>query len=156
MKRGEILGLRWLDVDMKSRRITVPHPKKPQRVVYLNNWAQQVLESVHRKESKPTDYVFTGDSVTPLNVSQAFLRACRSANVSDFCFRDLRHTMASWMMQQGADVQTLSAVLGYSDLRMTARYQYLSTASLSGAVKLLDRAFLESAPAVPTKGTLKP
>lgn len=147
MRRGEILSLRWLDVDLKCGRITLPPTKKKQqRVIPLNDWAQQVLASVYHEESKPTKPVFSGDSVTPSNVSQAFLRACKSANVGSFSFRDLRQTSAVWMLELGVDIGSVSAFLGHSDLRMVAKYQHRSTASLSDAVNLLDRAFVEDDP----------
>jgi integrase len=85
-----------------------------------------------------------GEPMTPANVSLAFLRACRSVNVSDFRFHDLRHTAASWMRMHGADIHTVALILGHKDLRMAARYQHLSPAFLSDAVKLLDVAFTAS------------
>src|SRR5450631_4032293 len=81
---------------------------------------------------------------SPAPRSVAFLRACRSVNVSDFRFHDLRHTAASWMRMKGADIHTVALILGHKDLRMAARYQHLSPAFLSDAVKLLDGAYAES------------
>jgi integrase len=146
MRRGEILGLRWLDVDSAGGRIMLPQTKNGEgRIVYLNNLAQQALASLPREDTKPTDLVFTGESITPENVSLAFLRACRAVNISDFCFHDLRHTAASWMRMRGADIHTVALILGHKDLRMAARYQHLSPAFLSDAVMLLDGAFAEPA-----------
>jgi len=142
MRRGEILGLRWLDIDFKGGRIMLPQTKNGDgRIVYLNTLAQQALSVIPQGKSKPTDIVFNGESMTPENVSLAFLRACRSVNVSDFRFHDLRHTAASWMRMKGADIHTVALILGHKDLRMAARYQHLSPAFLSDAVKLLDTAF---------------
>jgi len=144
MRRGEILGLRWLDVDPKGGRIMLPQTKNGEaRIIYLNGMAQQALAAVSREDAKPTDYIFTGESITPENVSLAFLRACRAVNISDFCFHDLRHTAASWMRMRGADIHTVALILGHKDLRMAARYQHLSPAFLSDAVMLLDGAFAE-------------
>jgi hypothetical protein len=81
--------------------------------------------------------------MAPENVSLVFLRACRSVNVSDFRFHDLRHTAESWMRMKGGDVHTVALILGHKDLRMPARYQHLSPAFLSDAVKLLDGAYAE-------------
>ena len=146
MWRGEILGLRWLDIDFKGGRIMLPQTKNGDaRIVYLNTLAQQALGAVPRRKAKPTDLVFKGESITPENVSLAFLRACRSVSVSDFRFHDLRHTAASWMRMKGADIHTVALILGHMDLRMAARYQHLSPAFLSEAVKLLDGAYAESA-----------
>jgi len=64
------------------------------------------------------------------NVSLAFLRDCRAVNILDFKFHDLRHTAASWMRMNGADIHTVALVLGHKDLRMAARYQHLSPAYL--------------------------
>jgi hypothetical protein len=45
---------------------------------------------------------------------------------------------------KGADIHTVALIMGHKDLRMAARYQHLSPAFLSDAVKLLDRAYAES------------
>jgi integrase len=137
--------LRWLDVDSKGGRIMLPQTKNGEgRIVYLNKLAQAALASIPREDVKPTDLVFVGESITPENVSLAFLRACRAVSISDFRFHDLRHTAASWMRMNGADIHTVALILGHKDLRMAARYQHLSPAFLSDAVMLLDGAFAET------------
>lgn len=142
MRRGEILGLRWLDVDLAGGRILLPQTKNGEgRIVYLNDLARQALQAAAEGSVKPTDLVFTNEAATPENVSLAFLRACRSVGVLDFHFHDLRHTAASWMRMKGADIHTVALVLGHKDLRMAARYQHLSPAFLSEAVGLLDQVF---------------
>jgi integrase len=149
MRRGEILGLRWMDVDSNGGRIMLPQTKNGDgRIVYLNALAVEALSAVPRGRAKPSDCIFGGESVTPENVSLAFLRACRAVKISDFRFHDLRHTAASWMRMKGADIHTVALILGHKDLRMAARYQHLSPAFLSDAVKLLDGAYAES-PEVP-------
>ncbi|WP_239461818.1 tyrosine-type recombinase/integrase [Occallatibacter savannae] len=154
MRRGEILGLRWLDIDMKNSRLLLPQTKNGEgRIVYLNELALQALQSIGTQvHAKPTDRIFQGESVTPENVSLSFLRACRSAEIHDFHFHDLRHTAASWMRMKGADIHTVAVLLGHKDLRMAARYQHLSPAHLSDAVKLLDTAFAKSAEEVAQDG----
>jgi len=145
MMRGEILGLRWLDIDCKGGRLMLPQTKNGDgRIVYLNALAQQALASVPRENANPTDLVFAGEPINPANVSVAFLRACRSVNVCDFRFHDLRHTAASWMRMHGADIHTVALILGHKDLRMATRYQHLTPAFLADAVKLLDVAYTVS------------
>ena len=51
---------------------------------------------------------------------------------ADFHFHDLRHTAATRMADAGADPFTLAAILGHSDIRMTARYALLAV-FISGA-----------------------
>lgn len=155
MRRGEILGLRFMDVDISGGRIMLPQTKNGDgRIVYLNDLAKTALASVSRDGARSTDPVFIGDSVTPENVSLAFLRACREVKILDFRFHDLRHTAASWMRMKGADIHTVALVLGHKDLRMAARYQHLSPAFLSDAVKLLDGAYGETKEAEATKAAI--
>jgi integrase len=140
MRRSELLGLRWLDVDRRGGRILLPQTKNGDgRTVWLNMLACQVLDSVSRNGARPTDRVFS--DVRPENVSLAFLRACRKIGIADFRLHDLRHTAASWLRMQGADIHTVAQLLGHKDLRMAARYQHLSPTYLKAAVKGLDTAF---------------
>jgi integrase len=141
MRRGEILGLRWLDVDLAHQRIMLPQTKNGEgRIVYLNQMAQTVLLSVERtEEAKQSDKIFT--SATPDQVSVAFGRVCRDLEIADFRFHDLRHTAASWLRMSGADIHTVAQLLGHKDLRMAARYQHLSPAFLAEAVGKLDSIF---------------
>jgi integrase len=150
MRRGEILELRWLDVDFPNRRILLPQTKNGEgRVVYLNKSAALALQSCDLDpDTKPTDRLFSG--FNPAQVSVAFERACRKAGIADFHFHDLRHTAASWLRMAGADIHTVALILGHKDLRMAARYQHLSPGFMAEAVGRLDAIFgLESPLEVP-------
>jgi integrase len=68
-------------------------------------------------------------------------RVCKNVGIEDFRFHDLRHTAASWLRMQGADIHTVALLLGHKDLRMTARYSHLSPAFLAEAVGRLDDVF---------------
>lgn len=141
MRRGEILGLRWLDVDMSHKCLMLPQTKNGEgRIVHLNKCSLDALRSVPiMADAKSTDRLFPG--VTPEQVSVAFQRATRAAGIADFHFHDLRHTAASWLRMSGADIHTVAQVLGHKDLRMAARYQHLSPAFLAEAVSRLDTVF---------------
>jgi integrase len=88
---------------------------------------------------QPTALLFAG--MKPEQVSMSFARACKRAGIADFRFHDLRHTAASWLRMQGADIHTVAQLLGHKDLRMAARYQHLSPAFLEKAVRGLDVVF---------------
>ena len=153
MRRGEVLGLRWLDLDIKGGKIMLPQTKNGDgRIVWLNALASGVVHSL--KRGFPTAPIFSED-IKAHNVSIAFLRACRSVGIADFRLHDLRHTAASWMRMSGADLQDVAAMLGHRDLRMqdvaamlghrdlrmTNRYAHLSGDHLSASVKRLDNVF---------------
>jgi integrase len=86
MRRSEILGMRWLDVDWNHASIMLPQTKNGEgRIVPLNQLALAALRSVvPLPEKKTTGLVFTG--ITPEQVSVAFARLCRNEKVLDFRF----------------------------------------------------------------------
>jgi integrase len=141
MRRSEIVGLRWLDVDMLHGRIMLRQTKNGEgRIVYLNKSAQSAIASLPIDgNTKPTDRLFPG--VTGPRVQVAFTRTCKALGLADFHFHDLRHTAASWLRMSGADIHTVASLLGHKDLRMAARYQHLSPAFLAEAVGKLDSVF---------------
>ena len=161
MRRGELLGLRWLDIDRKGGRILLPQTKNGEgRTVYLNALACRVIDSLpHARDARSTDCVFPKDEQhTPENVSLAFLRTCRRVKIADFRLHHLRHTCASWMRMQGADIHVVALQLGHKDLRMAARYQHLAPTYLQDAVRGLDEVFepelaAPAVPALPPQGT---
>jgi len=146
MRRGEVLNLRWLNVDLNGGRILLPQTKNGEaRIVYLNELASQVVKSQWNDDVKPTDRVFPQvDNWTADNVSKGFVAVCVRLKIEDFSFHDLRHTCASWMRMQGADIHTVAQLLGHRDLRMATRYQHLSPEFLSTAVGRLDAIFGEA------------
>jgi integrase len=143
MRRGEIMSLRWIDVDMTQGRIYIPQTKNGEgRMVYLNEGAQTVLSAMPRTEgTRSTDKIFSG--FTSGQVTVNFRRVCSRLGIVDFRFHDLRHTAASWLRMSGADIHTVAQLLGHKDLRMAARYQHLSPAFLAEAVNKLDGVFGE-------------
>jgi integrase len=143
MRRSEVLGLRWMDLDLVHDRVMLSQTKNGEgRIVYLNKAARAAIRSLlFGSETKPLEKLFTG--ITHDQVSTAFRRACKSAKIIDFRFHDLRHTAASWLRMAGADIHTVAQLLGHKDLRMAARYQHLSPDFLANAVGRLDAVFGE-------------
>jgi integrase len=145
MRRGEILNLRWLDVDLQGSRILLPQTKNGDgRIVYLNALAADVIRAQWSPGVRSTERVFPlADDCTPDNISKGFALVCSKLEIEDFTFHDLRHTAASWLRMQGADIHTVAQLLGHKDLRMATRYQHLSPEFLSAAVGKLDGVFGE-------------
>ena len=146
MRRGEILGLRWLDIDIVHCRIFLPQTKNgDSRIVYLNQMALTVLRAcLGTSQAASHEKLFPG--ISGEKVSVAFKRICRTIKIVNFRFHDLRHTAASWLRMSGADIHTVAQLLGHKDLRMAARYQHLSPAFLAEAVGKLDAVFGECKP----------
>jgi integrase len=89
---------------------------------------KQLLEQRSRPRSA---YLFCrADGGRVGNPRKAFEGACQRAGIEDLRFHDLRHTFASWFVQQGGDLYRLSRILGHATLQMSSRYAHLRTDDL--------------------------
>jgi integrase len=133
MRRSELLNCRWKYVD--GTRILLPTSKNDEpKEVHLNGFAQRVLASITQGE--PDDLLFP--DVTPEAVSMAFHRVCALLNISDIRLHDLRHTFATWLRQNGTELDVIASQLGHRDLRMTKRYARIAASQVRQAVAGLD------------------
>ncbi|MDI6809724.1 MAG: site-specific integrase [Candidatus Eisenbacteria bacterium] len=136
MRRGEILRLKWKNIDFQARRITIENTKNNERrTVYMNETLCRTLKSlpIHLH----SEIVFPDINGNMLTV--AFERACRRGGIEDFRFHDLRHTFASYLTMGGANLRTVQTLLGHKDVRMTIRYSHLSPEYLNEAVRTLEK-----------------
>jgi integrase len=141
MRRGEIMNLRWKDIDFKERRIILEKTKNNERrAIPMNDTLYQVLQSlpVHLHAEKVFPDI-NGNMVTV-----TFKRACKRAGIEDFRFHDLRHSFASYLTMGGENLRTVQTLLGHKDLRMTMRYSHLSPEHLRDAVTTLERTLARS------------
>jgi integrase len=140
MRRGEVFALRWEDVDLVDRRITVEgeDAKSGQtRHISLNATALRVLQGWG---PRPTGLVFPGEDGQPLvDIKTAWLRLLRDAKIIGFRFHDLRHTFASRLVQAGVDLNRVRELLGHATMAMTLRYAHLAPEHGLDAVALLDK-----------------
>ena len=133
MRRGELLGCKWKYVD--GTRILLPTSKNDDpKEVHLNAFAQAVLASI--PQGGPDDLLFR--EASPEAVSMAFHRVCEILSISDIRLHDLRHTFATWLRQQGVELDVIASQLGHRDLRMTKRYARIASAQVRQAVGSLD------------------
>ena len=72
------------------------------------------------------------------DVKKGFAGACKRAGIEDFPFHDLRHTCASYLVMQGANLKAVQRLLGHSDSKMTDRYSHLPPDHLRESVNLLN------------------
>ena len=138
MSRQELLRLRWVDVDQQNELICVHGSRRRSaRQVPLNELSKHALEMAKSSGSRPTARIFNGRSANSTTVSMAFLRACRSAGAPHVSFKDLRHTSAKFMLQQGISLGGISAYLGHRNARTAVRYLDEEPV-LSKAAKAID------------------
>ena len=143
MRRGNIIGLTWGQVDLQGRVINLEHTKNGERLtVPLSETAHKTLSAM--KKTKVVHlgcpYVFhqNGEPLSPGRVSIAFKRACKRAGIDNFRFHDLRHNFASNLVQSGINLYKVQHLLGHKDGRMTQRYAHLTVDNLREAVESLE------------------
>ncbi len=152
LRQGELLGLRWRDVDLELGLIAVEAAKNNEkRRIPMNATVRGVLEALPRYG----EHVLSNPWGSPLSrttVYAAFGRTCVAVGISDFHWHDLRHTFASHLVMAGVDIRTVQELLGHKTLEMTMRYSHLAPAHKAAAVEKLAAALdrVERAPPVST------
>jgi len=156
MRRGEILGLKWDNVDLKHGFILLDKTKNGERrEIPIDQTLRATLTSIERRLDLP--YVFFNrDTDLPYgDIKTGFNRACKKAGIRDFHFHDLRHTFASHLVMAGQDITTVKELLGHKTLTMTLRYSHLAPAHTVKAVELLDSILTENADYTKTRQLTK-
>jgi integrase len=125
MRRGEVLNLRWSEVDEQRAQLRLADSKTGAKVVQIGAPALLVLKSLPRV--KDAIYVFTsGDGKEPLESVRRVWDAVRfEAKLEDVRFHDLRHSFASSLAEQGESLLLIGSLLGHKDASTTQRYAHL-------------------------------
>ena len=135
MRRGEILNLRWADIKQGNLTVRGEGSKNAQsRVIPLNEEARRILDQWH----SDSEWVFPGAGESPLTtIKRSWSKIRKDAKLPAIRFHDLRHTFATRLLQRGADIKTVSTLLGHQDIAVTARYLHATDESKKKAVDLL-------------------
>ncbi len=141
MRRGEIMNLRWRDIDLGNGRIRLLKTKNGEvRVVPLAGLARQLIESHSKIRPIDTDLLFPSkiNRDKPQELDSAWHEALGKAQIRDFRFHDLRHSTASYLAMNGASLAEISEVLGHKTLQMVKRYAHLSEGHTASVVASMN------------------
>ncbi len=158
LRRGELLALRWSDVNLDARRLTVhrsletvkgvtrtksPKTARSARTIALPPFVAEILrEEPHRQELREArgikrnegGWVFArpdGSPWEPGAFSLAFARFVKSAKLPHVRFHDLRHSFGTLALASGVDLQTVSRALGHESTAITSRIYLHAIESLN-------------------------
>ncbi len=139
MRQGEILGLKWEDVDFEQRTIYVAHTKTGRpRKLPMSEPLEEELRSL-KQDASSEEHVFsyarTGLKLTTFR--HAWEGACQAAKISGLRFHDLRHTFATRLRGKGVHEMDIMTLLGHTTLQMTSRYSHAMPENLRTAVESL-------------------
>jgi integrase len=142
MRQGEILHLEWQHVDMDRRIVHVTSTATfktkmgKRRVVPLNEKAMDVV----RRQPRTGQFVFTMDrrQIRRDTLTHAFKKQVKALGLSnDIHFHSLRHTFASWLVQDGVSLYQVGRLLGHSDTKTTEIYAHLQPETMHDVVDRL-------------------
>lgn len=171
MRRGELLALRWANVDFDRKTLLVlhtvdyipkygyvetePKTKTGKRSISLPSFLMDVLRD-HRKKLlerqlkmgetwENRDLVFPdlhGGYFNPGYLDKLFARLLREAGVPHMHFHDLRHSAASILLAMGVNIKVIQELLGHSDIAITLRvYGHLLPSMQDEVVEKWDSVF---------------
>jgi len=151
MRHGEILRMKWTDIDFAARRIHIAQAKAGQREQPMPNTLADRLKEEWQQLGKPQGHLFPtsrADAIRPHRESMAtqFRRAVERAKLDPAKVTPhiLRHTAITELVKLRVDLPTIQKISGHKTLEMVLRYTQLSDAHVTESVAKLDIAIPES------------
>jgi len=143
MRHGEIMAIRWDDVNFKEGYIILHETKNGERRrVPLAGHAKEVLKALHDKREVASPLVFADFKKRikgkAAHMDNAWKGILAKAEIENFRFHDLRHSAASYLAMNGASLAEIAEVLGHKTLQMVKRYAHLSEAHTSAVVASMN------------------
>lgn len=144
-RRNEVTKAKWEYIDWERKTLLVPISKTGRsRVITLSGVALQLLRSIERLPGNP--FIFpsslTGRPCPSLHFP--WLRIRKASGLLDIRLHDLRHSFASFLVNEGVSLYVVQGLLGHTQPRMTQRYAHLAQQTLSDAAEMVPTALTRS------------
>lgn len=136
-RRGEILGLRWDEVDWERKCLRLTDSKTGPKVVHLNAPALQVLQNIEREEGSPWVIPGRNSGEHLVDVKGPWRRIRKKAGLEGLRIHDLRHSFASVGAGGGVPLQMVGKLLGHAQASTTERYSHLAPDPVKAANEMI-------------------
>ncbi len=165
LRQGELLALRWRDVDWRAQRVRVrrnyvlgefgtPKSRRSERSVPMADAVGGELDRLYKASSFDGDDdlvfadVYTGEPLQRGALMRRYRKALKAAKLDDTLrFHDLRHTFGTRMAASGVSMRTLQEYMGHRDIQTTQIYA--DYAPSANEVAQVNAAFVVESPAEP-------
>jgi integrase len=163
-RRGEVLSMRWADVDLTAGKWSKPPSstkQKKQHEVPLSAPARQLLAKILAtqtgKRGAAPAFVFPGigGSGHVTNIKRPWRAVTKAAGIRGLRIHDLRHSYASQLVSGGASLPLIGALLGHSNPTTTARYSHLFDDPLRQATERVGAIIVTAGVPAPAPTKLK-
>ena len=133
-RRGEVLGMRWVDLDLAEGTWSKPPSSTKQNEhheVPLSAPVRLLLNEIREQQgehrSSLGEFVFPGPGATGhvVEIKKGWASLCRAAGITGLRIHDLRHSFASQVVSGGGSLPLIGALLGHSNPTTTQRYAHL-------------------------------
>jgi integrase len=152
LRQSNVTKLEWSQVDL-VRRVAWIHADqaKGRKAIHvsLNSIAVSVLHGQIGKHSSRV-FTFRGKPITQAN-TKAWKNALKRAGIEDFRWHDLRHTWASWLVQNGTPLNVLQEMRAWESDGMVRRYAHLAPAQLAKHAEVITSLLDDTIAAHPPK-----
>jgi len=145
-RRNEITHAKWEHVNWDKRTLLVPRAKSGRpRSIHLNSAALDLLRAIERTDGNP--FIFPSPVTGRPSPSLHFpwWRIRERAGLLDVRLHDLRHSFASFLVNQGVSLYVVQGLLGHTQARTTQRYAHLANDTLADAAEVVRDVILEPA-----------
>lgn len=143
LRQGELMSLRWENIDLFKGRIVLHETKNGERrVVPLRSHALELLQSHVLTKQQDFGLLFPSkeDTERPMDLRFPWEQALKKAGIENYKFHDNRHSCASYLLMSGASLAEISEVLGHKTLAMVKRYSHLSEVHSAGVIERMNNA----------------
>lgn len=130
MRRGEMLNMRWDDIDFNKRTLFIEITKNGEsRTIPLSSRAIDILKALQNSDNSS---VF---NLTQAMISKAWKRLVKRAGIIDLHFHDLRHEAISRFFEKGLSIAEVALISGHKDFRMLFRYTHMKAEEVALKLK---------------------
>jgi integrase len=147
-RRGEVLSMRWADVDLTTGIWSKPASSTKQgtdHVVPLSAPARQLLSQIREQQTAKSfgEHVFPGNGSSShiVEIKRFWRRLTKVAGINNLRIHDLRHSFASQLASSGSSLPLIGALLGHNNPVTTHRYAHLFDDPQRAAVERVGAAF---------------